>query len=288
MRAAMMALLLLITCIASSAPRAAGSDPGPAARGAVLAEIGGCGNCHTAKGGDPLAGGDPLVTPFGTFRAPNITPDPQAGIGKWSLGDLAQALLLGVSPDGSPYYPALPYTSYTNMSMADLVDLKAYLDTVPPSGQPSRPHELAFPFDQRWALHLWQWAFFQPARLVPDPARDAAWNRGAYLVEGPGHCQECHTPRNFAGALDRTRAFAGGPAPSGAAGKIPNISGDPDVGLGKWSTGDFTTLLTLGMTPKGDFVGGEMAKIVNNGTSKLPDADVAAMVAYLKSLPPTR
>jgi mono/diheme cytochrome c family protein len=185
------------------------------------------------------------------------------------------ALLLGVSWEGQPYYPALPYNFYTMMSMKDLADLKAYLDTVPLWSQPSRAHELAFPCDRRWGLHLWQWAFFRPSRLAPEPAKDAAWNRGTYLVEGPGHCQECHT-----------RPFAGGPAPNLGAGKISNISGDPELGLGNWSAGDLTTLLTLGITPKGDFVGSEMAKIIDEGTSKLPPDDLTAMVVYLNPYSP--
>lgn len=257
------------------------------AHGALLAAIGGCANCHTAKGGAAFAGGDALITPFGTFYAPNITPDKEAGIGGWSTADFVRALQQGRSPSGEPYYPALPYTSYTNMSAEDLADLKAYLGTVPPSSRASTPHVLAFPFNQRWALRLWQWAFFTPGSWKPQAGRSAEWNRGAYLVEGPGHCEECHTPRNRAGALDRTCAYAGGPAPTESGGKIPNISGDPGIGLGKWTAADLTTLLTLGMTPKGDFIGGEMAKVVNNGTSKLPAPDLAAIVTYLKSLPPT-
>jgi mono/diheme cytochrome c family protein len=189
----------------------------------------------------------------------------------------------GRAPDGSAYYPAFPYTSYTRMTDDDLRALKAYLDTVPPVDRPSRPHELWFPFDQRWGMRLWQWAFFVPGRFEPDPARDAAWNRGAYLVQGPGHCQECHTPRTFYGVLEEDRAFAGGRLGKE---RVPNLTGDPEVGLGKWSESDIGTVLKLGMTPEGDFVGSDMAKVVNNATGKLPDEDIAAVAAYLKSLPP--
>jgi mono/diheme cytochrome c family protein len=268
----------------------AGAQADPARQGELIFNIGGCTNCHTAKGGQLLAGGDPLRTPFGSFYPPNITPDPETGIGGWSEADFARAMREGKAPDGSPFYPSFPYTSYTRLTEADVRALKAYLDTIPPVRQPSKPHELGFPYSQRWGLHAWQLAFFEPARFQPDPARDTAWNRGAYLVEGPGHCQECHTPRNLAGARQADRAFAGGPDPSDATGKktIPNITQDPDVGLGKWGESDIVTVLTLGMLPDGDFVGGEMAKVVTNATGKLPPEDVQAIATYLKSLPARR
>lgn len=269
---------------AAPAPAAAGSgDPDLVAKGERLFHIGGCTNCHTAKGGPPLAGGDPIVSPFGTFFAPNITPDRDAGIGGWSTEDFIRAMREGVSPEGDPYYPAFPYTSYTRMSDEDLTALKAYLDTAPPVPQRSREHDLGFPFDQRWGMHLWQWLFFEPERFVPDPAKDAVWNRGAYLAEGPGHCQECHTPRTFYGVRKSDQAYAG--ATLGKE-KVPDISGDPKDGLGQWGLGEVVTVLKIGMLPDGDFVGSEMAKIVNNGTSKLPDEDIQAIATYIKSLPP--
>ena len=249
----------------------------------MLFHIGGCTNCHTAKGGELLAGGDAISTPFGDFYAPNITPDPTTGIGGWSDADFIRAMREGVGPDGRPYYPAFPYTSFTRMADEDLIALKAYLDTLATVDRPSRPHALWFPFNLRWGMWLWQWAFFTPERFQPDPAHDDAWNRGAYLVLGPGHCAECHTPRTFYGVLEQDRAFAG--ARLGKE-KVPNITSDPDAGLGKWSASDIGTVLKLGMTPDGDFLGSEMAKVVNNGTGKLPDADLAAIVAYLRSLPP--
>jgi mono/diheme cytochrome c family protein len=282
-RIAIGALAVALAALAGASARAA--DPGLVARGELLFHIGGCTNCHTAKNGPFLAGGDPIVSPFGTFHAPNITPDPETGIGRWSEDDFVRAMREGVSPDGEPYYPAFPYTSYTRVSEDDLRALKAYLDTVPPVRQASRPHELPFPFDQRWGMRLWQWAFFEPERFTPDPAKDGVWNRGAYLVHGLGHCVECHTPRTSYGVLEQDRAFTG--AQLGKE-KVPNLTGDPQVGLGSWSEGDVTTLLKLGMTPDGDFVGSEMAKVVNNGTSKLPDEDVRAIATYLKSLPPAR
>lgn len=277
------AALGLIGALAATAAGAA--DPETLARGELLFNIGGCTNCHTAKDGPLLAGGDPLVTPFGSFHPPNITPDATTGIGGWSEADFIRAMREGVSPAGEPFYPAFPYTSYSRMSDEDLRALKAWLDTVPPVERPSPPHELGFPFNQRWLIGLWQWAFFTPERFVPDPARDEAWNRGAYLVLGPGHCVECHTPRNALGVLDMHAAFAGGDL-GGPKGKVPNITGNPDKGIGSWSEGDIVTALTLGMLPDGDFVGGEMAKIVRNGTGKLPAEDVQAIATYLKSLPP--
>lgn len=269
----------------SGAAAAADDDDGEdiLARGERLFAIGGCTNCHTAKNGPLLAGGDAIKSPYGDFFAPNITPDPEHGIGGWSEEDFIRAMQEGRAPDGSAYYPAFPYTSYTRMGEADLRALKAFLDTLPPVARPSRAHALEFPFNQRWAMRLWQWTFFEPARFEPDPAQDEQWNRGAYLVQGPGHCAECHTPRNFAGALDRDMAFAGALLPGDQ--KVPDITSDPGDGLGTWSRQDIETLLQLGMTPEGDFVSGEMAKVVSNGTSKLPPDDVAAIAAYLESLP---
>lgn len=278
--------LVMLLALAQAGPALAAADPALIAKGETLAGLGGCANCHTAKGGTALAGGDPIKTPFGIFHAPNITPDPEHGIGGWDDATFLRALREGRAPDGSPYYPAFPYTSFTRMTDEDLLAIKAWIDSLPPSPQASKPHELGFPYNQRWGLNLWQWAFFEPARFAPDSSKDEAWNRGAYLVEGPGHCAECHTPRSFTGALDTARAWAGGPNPGGE-GKIPNISQDPTAGIGKWSEADISTALSLGMLPDGDFVGGEMGKVVSNGTSKLPPEDLQAIVTYVKSLPPS-
>ncbi|MFO1074830.1 MAG: cytochrome c [Geminicoccaceae bacterium] len=278
-------VLAVAAVLAATVTPARAADEATLARGELLFHIGGCTNCHTAKGGALLAGGDAIASPFGNFFAPNITPDPETGIGRWSEADFVRAMRDGRGPDGAPFYPAFPYTSYTHITEPDLKALKAYLDTIPPVRQPSRPHELPFPFNQRWAMNLWQWAFFEPVAFLPDPRQSEAWNRGAYLVAGPGHCQECHTPRNFVGVLERDRAFAG--ATLGKE-KVPNLTSDREVGLGKWSEDDIGTVLKLGMTPDGDFVGSDMAKIVNNGTSKLPDEDIAAIALFIKSLPPRR
>ena len=252
-------------------------------RGELAFHIGGCTNCHTAKNGALLAGGDAIASPYGDFYAPNITPDPETGIGGWTLEQFVRAMREGRDPEGSPLYPSFPYTSYTRLTDEDLSALKAYLDKLPAVSQASRPHDLWFPFNLRWGLYLWQWLFFTPERFQPDPTRDAAWNRGAYLALAPGHCGECHTPRTFYGVLDWDRAFTG--AQLGKE-KVPNITPEPKNGIGAWSAGDLETFLKLGMTPDGDFVGSEMAKVVNNSTGKLPDADLAALVTYLRSLPP--
>jgi mono/diheme cytochrome c family protein len=263
---------------------AGAADPALIARGEQVFNIGGCTNCHTAQGGQLLAGGAPLVTPFGTFHPPNITPDPTHGIGGWTQEQFNTAMREGRAPSGAAYYPAFPYTSYTRMTDEDLAALKAYLDSLPPSAQPRREHELGFPYNQRWGIRLWQWAFFTPGRFQPQPDKGEVWNRGAYLALGPGHCVECHTARNSLGVLDMEMAFAGGDL-GGPEGKVPNITSSAD-GIGDWSEGDVSTALTLGMLPDGDFLGGEMGKIVNNGTGKLPPEDVAAIVAYIKALPP--
>ena len=268
--------LAVSMALVGTAARAADS------KGELLFHIGGCTNCHTAKDGALLAGGDPIATPFGNFIAPNITPDPETGIGRWSLEDFVRAMREGRDPAGRPLYPAFPYTSYTRMSDEDLAALKTYLDSVPAVRQEARPHELRFPFNLRWGLYLWQWLFFTPERFAPDPVRDAVWDRGAYLVLGPGHCGECHTPRTFYGVLDWSRPFAGGQIGKE---RVPDITPAKTHGLGEWSSSDIATLLKLGMTPDGDFVGSDMAKIVNNGTGKLPQPDLDAIVAFLQSLP---
>lgn len=256
-------------------------------RGELVYAIGGCTNCHTRKGGAELAGGDPIRTPFGTFHPPNITPDPETGIGGWSYGDFVRAMRDGRAPDGSPYYPAFPYTSYHHITDDDLRALWDFLRTVPPVKSPRREHELGFPYDLRFGLYLWQWLFHEPRPFEPDPGKSEEWNRGAYLVLGPGHCAECHTPRGWLGQLDVERMFAGNPeGPEG--GKVPNITSDPEVGIGRWSLDQLIFYLKVGMRPDGDFAGGPMAKVIENGTSRLPDSDVRAIAVYLKSLPPRR
>lgn len=268
----------------------AAADAGPAAaRGAYLLAAAGCAGCHTdVKGqGPPLAGGRALKTPFGTFYGPNITPDPELGIGKWSFADFRRAMRFGRAPDGGHYFPVFPYPSFTGMTDADLADMWAYLREVPPVARRNRPHDVAFPFSWRLPMAGWKWLFFDPGPFVPDPARSSEWNRGAYLVRAVAHCGECHTPRDRLGVLDRARHLAGTAAgPDG--GPVPNITSDPETGIGRWTVADVTYLLAIGLLPDGDVVGDSMGEVVENGTSKLTDADRAAIAAYLLSVAPVR
>lgn len=255
------------------------------ANGALIFNAGGCTSCHTVPGQDErlnLGGGLAFHTPFGTLYAPNISSDRNHGLGAWSLGDFARAMREGVSPQGRHYYPAFPYTSYQRMTPSDVADLFAYMKTLPASAQASKPHEMNFPFNITRGLGLWKLAFLDGKTFKPDPARDGSWNRGAYLADGPGHCAECHSPRNAAGAIIPSQRYAGGPDPEGK-GFVPNIT-QADQGLKNWSAGDIAELLKTGFTPDYDSVGGTMAAVVKN-TARLPDADRAAMAAYIKSLP---
>ena len=259
-----------------TAPRTLAAGDLPAhkpdlANGEEMFWAGGCESCHAAEGatGDDqlkLGGGQALKTAFGTFHAPNISPDPQYGIGRWSNLDFVNAMKFGVAPGGRHLYPAFPYTSYQRMRIEDLIDLKAFLDTLPPVAKPSLPHELAFPFNIRRGIGLWQLLYVDGKTFQPDPAKSAELNRGAYLVEGPGHCGECHTPRNWIGGPVLARAYGGGPAPEGK-GKIPNITSDA-TGLADWSADDIANLLATGFKPNFDSVGSTMAAVVRN-TAKL-------------------
>jgi mono/diheme cytochrome c family protein len=278
------ALILWVWCGAALA-----QEPGSPAikRGEYLFNAGGCLGCHTdvKNNGAALAGGRALRTPFGTFYGPNITPDPQHGIGSWTEADFIRAMRHGERRDGANLYPVFPYTSFTKISDADLKDMWAFLRTVTPIAQPNRPHEVSFPFSVRSALTVWKWVNFNPGPFRPDPAKPAEVNRGAYIAEALAHCGECHTPRNMMGGLDSERAYAGtSDGPEGE--RVPNITPHPETGIGKWSAGDLTDLLKLGMAPDGDFVGGSMGEVVRNTTGKLGNDDLRAVVVYLKSLLP--
>jgi mono/diheme cytochrome c family protein len=255
-------------------------------RGEYIFNAADCVGCHTDEKnhGAALAGGRALSTPFGTFYGPNITPDPKDGIGGWSAEEFKLALRQGIGQGGMLLYPAFPFASFTGMSDGDLADLWAYLKSRPGVAQPDRPHELGFPFSIRALLAGWRILFFTAGPLSPEPGQSAEWNRGRYLASAVAHCGECHTPRNSFGALAQERAFAGvkgGPDGQSA----PNITSDPDHGIGKWSIEDITTLLSTGQTPEFDFVGSGMAEVVR-GTAKLTDADRRAIAVYLKSVPP--
>ena len=252
--------------------------------GKTMFFAGGCAGCHAPPGQeDPtrLGGGRGLKSPFGTFYVPNISSDRQDGIGAWSEADFVTAMWKGTSPGGQHYFPAFPYTSYQRMRLEDVRDLFAYLKTLPAEPGKVRGHDVPFPFNIRRNVGGWKLFFLDGKQLEPIPARSAAWNRGAYLVNGPGHCAECHSPRNFLGAVKSDQRFAGGPDPEGE-GWVPNIT---QKGISDWSEKDIATVLETGDLPDGDRVGGAMVKVVRN-TSQLSAEDRAAMAHYIKSLPP--
>lgn len=255
-------------------------------RGAYLFNAAGGCSCHTdvKGGGPPMAGGRPLSTAYGTFRTPNITPDGPTGIGDWSDEDFIRAMREGVAPDGGHYFPAFPYPAFTGMTDADLLDLKAYIFSLRAVERENRAHELDPPFGWRFLVAGWKLLYFDEGPFRPDPDRPAAWNRGAYLVEAVAHCGECHTPRGFLGGLDRDLWLAGTKeGPEG--GVIPNITPDPATGIGRWSDDAIVRVLSLGMLPDGDFVGAGMAEAVD-GFKHLSADDLAAIVTYLRALPP--
>ena len=256
------------------------------ANGETMFNAGGCASCHATpnqKDRTRLGGGLALKTAFGTFRMPNISPDPRHGIGAWSEAEFANAMLRGVGRNGEHLYPAFPYTSYQRMALDDVRDLFAFLKTLPAEAVPSEPHALTFPFNIRRVLGLWKLLYLDGKPFAPDPAKSAQLNRGAYLVEGPAHCAECHSSRDRLGGIIPERRFAGGPDPEGK-GWIPNITPHTD-GITSWSDKDIAYLLESGLTPDGYAVESTMADVVAN-TSKLPADDRAAMAAYVKSLPP--
>ena len=259
----------------------AGQQPDPA-NGERIFHAGGCASCHgdpDAEDPDPslLPGGLELRSPLGVFRAPNISPHPDHGIGRWSALDFVNAMLRGISPGGRHYYPSFPYTSYARMSVADVLDLKAYLDTLPPVAAPSPGHSLPFLFSWRRPLGLWKRLYLDPSPVVPVAADDTRLQRGRYLVEGPGHCGECHTSRNRLGALDRSAWLAGAPSLEGE-GKVPAIT--PGA-LSDWSESDLAYYLESGIDPEFDVVGGSMARVQEN-LARLPSEDRVAIAAYLK------
>jgi mono/diheme cytochrome c family protein len=257
-------------------------------RGEYLIHAGGCISCHTAKGDEPipLAGGRALESPFGTFYAPNITPDQETGIGTWTNEDFLHALQDGLGPDGQHYFPAFPYPSYTGMSEDDALAIKAHLFSLEPVRQANQEHDLAWYLSFRITAGIWKLINFQAARFEPDPDRSAEWNRGAYLVRHLGHCGECHTPRNFFGAVESGRELSGG-SPGSEGKKAPDITPNPDTGIGRWSESEIDFFLEMGMLPDGDFVGGDMVPVIDDNTSHLNGDDRQAIAVYLKSVPPS-
>jgi mono/diheme cytochrome c family protein len=254
------------------------------ANGQTMFNAGGCSSCHAVPNQPDrlkLGGGLALPSPFGTFYVPNISPDPNDGIGRWSEADFVTALLKGTSPQGAHYFPAFPYTSYAHAKVEDTRDLFAYLKTLPAMSGRVRDHDVRFPFNIRRNVGVWKLLFMDGKPFASDAGHSASWNRGAYLVNSLGHCAECHSPRNLLGGIVRAQRFAGGPNPEGE-GFVPNIT---QKGIGEWSVKDFAYFLGTGELPDGDSAGGSMARVIKN-TSQLPAEDRAAMAEYLKSLPP--
>lgn len=272
-----------------SAPVVAAAGTAPArapdlANGQVIFNAGGCASCHAVPDQPDrlrLGGGVAIKSPFGTFYAPNISSDPTDGIGKWSEAEFVNAVMHGVSPDGQHYFPAFPYTSYQHARREDVLDLFAYLKTLPAVAGKVRDHDVRFPFNIRRNVGIWKFLFLDGKPFVADSAKSPQWNRGAYLVNSFGHCAECHSPRNVLGGIIAGQRFAGGPNPEGE-GWVPNIT---QKGLGEWSAKDIAYFLKTGELPDGDSVGGAMTRVIKN-TSQLPDDDLAAMADYLKSLLP--
>jgi mono/diheme cytochrome c family protein len=254
------------------------------ANGLAAFNAGGCSSCHAVPGQPDrlrLGGGLAIPSPFGTFYAPNISPDPVDGIGRWTEAEFVNAVTKGISPAGFYYFPAFPYTSYQHAKVEDVRDLFAYLKTLAAVSGKVRDHDVPFPFNVRRDIGIWKLLFMDGKPFMPDAARSARWNRGAYLVNSLGHCAECHSPRNLLGGIIAAQRFAGGPNPEGE-GWVPNIT---QKGLGDWSAQDIDDFLETGQMPDGDSAGGAMARVIKN-TAQLSPEDRAAIAEYLKSLPP--
>jgi mono/diheme cytochrome c family protein len=264
-----------------STPAAAG--PEQVARGKYLAQAGDCMACHTVRGGQPFAGGRAIQTPFGAIYASNITPDNETGIGSWSADDFWRALHHGKSKDGTLLYPAFPYTNFTKVTRADADAMYAYFRTVPAVRAESKEPELRFPFNHRILLAGWRALYFRPGTYQPEPARSAEWNRGAYLVQGLGHCAACHTARNILGATTSKGDLSGAMIPM-LNWYAPPLNSETEAGLGEWELKHLTDLLKTGVSPRG-VVSGPMAEVVWHSLQHLSDEDVHSMATYLKSLP---
>lgn len=265
----------------SLSKRSIESLKGDASRGSYVARLAGCIACHTDFKGKKgfLAGGKPIKTPFGTFQAPNITPHKKDGIGSWSLNEFARAVTDGVSPNGSHYYPVFLYPNYTRMSDQDVSDLWAAMKTVPPVAGKTPDHVLGFPFNIRAALGVWKWLFFKSESLKNNPSKSKNWNRGAYIVNGPGHCVACHSPRNLFGARDFDHDLKGNPdGPDGE--KVPGIDA-ASLKKNKWTKEDIVFALRTGSTPTGDALGGSMGEVIRESTAWLSDEDLKAIADYL-------
>jgi mono/diheme cytochrome c family protein len=280
MRYSLLALPLLFAASAASA-EGDGQSFEDIARGRYLATTGDCAACHTTPGAKPYAGGKPLETPFGTLLAPNLTPDRETGIGAWSDDEFVAAVRDGKSPHGL-LYPAMPYPYYTKMTRDDVLAIRDYLATLDPVSNYVEANQLPFPFSIRLSMKAWNKLFFNPGEFEPVAGKSAAWNRGAYLVEGPGHCGACHTSKNALGADHSSHSLEGGALQGWYS---PNITGDAQVGLGTWSEDDVVAYLKTGRN-RITAATGPMAEVITNSTSKMEREDLAAIAVYLKELKP--
>jgi mono/diheme cytochrome c family protein len=253
-------------------------------RGAYLARAADCLVCHTTEGGNAYAGGLGFKLPFGTLYSTNITPDKETGIGNYSDQDFLNAVHRGTRRDGARLYPAMPFASYTYMTDADALAIKAYLFSLPPVHATAPANTLTFPFNQRWAMSFWSALFNPDTRFAPDTSKSLEWNRGAYLVEALAHCGECHTPRNLAFALNNREKFAGAVT---AGWRAFNISSDKATGIGSWSDDDLASYLSIGHAAGHGTASGPMGEAVEHSLSQLAPEDIRAVVAYLRSVPPT-
>ena len=277
------ALCVLVTAFPYTVSAQTPPDNALLSRGEYVLRISGCSHCHTAENGEPLAGGRALETPFGTFYTPNISSHETAGIGAWTVDHLQQALGHGISPDGTDYYPAFPYTSYTRLHSDDLHAMHAYILSLPASEQANRPHELAWFLQWRFAARVWKWFFFEAGEFQLQPDKTAQWNRGAYLAEAMGHCGECHTPRNLFGALQTDMTYAGnaqGPEDE----LVPNITSHKGTGIGDWSRTELQEFLKFGELPDGEYAAGSMDPVIE-GLRHLTPEDLDALTDYLRTLP---
>jgi mono/diheme cytochrome c family protein len=253
-------------------------------RGAYLARAADCMVCHTTAGGKEYAGGLGFKLPFGTLYSTNITPDKDTGIGNYSDQDFLAAMHRGIRRDGARLYPAMPFTSYTYLSDADALAIKAYLFSLPPVRAAAPENTLMFPFNQRWAMGFWSALFNPDTRFQADTSKSPEWNRGAYLAEALAHCGECHTPRNLAFALNNRLKFAGAVT---AGWRAFNISSDKTTGVGAWRDDDLVSYLSIGHADGHGTASGPMGEAVDHSLSKLAPEDIRAVVAYLRSVPPT-
>lgn len=275
-------LTLALACMAL-APPAAGQQS-DVARGEYLARAGDCVSCHTAPGGKPFAGGLRLDTPFGYMLSPNITPDPDTGIGRWSAADFDRAMRHGVNRQGQDMFPVMPFDFYTKLTDADVAAIYAYVRTIAPVRNVVVTNHLDFPFNQRWAMGAWRELYFTAGTYKPDPVQSAVWNRGAYLVEGLGHCSDCHSPRNVMGGIEKSKQFSGAAVDGWFA---LNLSSNLSSGLGDWTAAEIATYLKTGSFRGKTTALGPMDEVIRNSMSYMTDADLLAIGTYLKSLPPT-